>query len=115
MCPLCGQMIYNPSYSEHGYPVNLRVRVEWLAHEGPNGYRGISTLWTGEKMLGLTATGTGTPVQGAQVVGRVALLLRLVGRDPNGASLADIVRDCGLTRRTSRRGSAILPTTCAPC
>jgi DNA-binding IclR family transcriptional regulator len=54
-------------------------------------------------MLGLTATGTGTPVQGAQVVGRIALLLRLVGRDPNGASLADIVRDSGLTRPTVYR------------
>lgn len=46
---------------------------------------------------------TGPPVAGAQVVGRIALLLRLVGRDPNGSPLADIVRDSGLTRPTVHR------------
>lgn len=54
-------------------------------------------------MHGLTATGAGAPVQGAQVVSRIALLLRLVGRDPDGSSLADIVRDSGLTRPTVYR------------
>ena len=44
---------------------------------------------------------TGTP--GAQVVSRVAALLRLVGRNPAGTPLADIVRDSGLTRPTVHR------------
>ena len=44
-----------------------------------------------------------TPVQGAQVVGRVALLIRLVARYPGGSVLADIVRDSGLTRPTVHR------------
>ncbi|MEO3940491.1 IclR family transcriptional regulator [Paenarthrobacter nicotinovorans] len=42
-------------------------------------------------------------VQGAQVVGRVALLLRLVGRKPGGTSLAGLVRESGLTRPTVHR------------
>ncbi len=42
-------------------------------------------------------------VQGAQVVGRVALLLRLVGRKPEGMSLAGLVRESGLTRPTVHR------------
>ncbi|MGJ3190382.1 IclR family transcriptional regulator [Paenarthrobacter sp. FR1] len=42
-------------------------------------------------------------VQGAQVVGRVALLLRLVGRKPEGTSLAGLVRESGLTRPTVHR------------
>lgn len=42
-------------------------------------------------------------VQGAQVVGRVALLLRLVGRKSGGASTAGLVRDSGLTRPTVHR------------
>lgn len=42
-------------------------------------------------------------VQGAQVVGRIALLLRLVGSNPAGTPLADIVRDSGLTRPTVHR------------
>ncbi|WP_179016481.1 IclR family transcriptional regulator [Paenarthrobacter nitroguajacolicus] len=42
-------------------------------------------------------------VQGAQVVGRVALLLRLVGRRPEGTSLAGLVRESGLTRPTVHR------------
>lgn len=55
-------------------------------------------------MLGLSGPASaGTPVQGAQVVSRVALLLRLVGRDPDGSALADIVRDSGLTRPTVYR------------
>jgi DNA-binding IclR family transcriptional regulator len=45
----------------------------------------------------------GTPVQGAQVVGRIALLLRLVGRNPAGTPLAEIVRGSGLTRPTVHR------------
>ncbi|MBG6058838.1 DNA-binding IclR family transcriptional regulator [Cryobacterium sp. MP_M5] len=45
----------------------------------------------------------GSPVQGAQVVGRIALLLRLVGRNPAGTPLAEIVRDSGLTRPTVHR------------
>ncbi|GAA2870926.1 IclR family transcriptional regulator [Paenarthrobacter ilicis] len=43
------------------------------------------------------------PVQGAQVVGRVAQLLRLVGRKPEGMSLAGVVRESGLTRPTVHR------------
>jgi DNA-binding IclR family transcriptional regulator len=46
---------------------------------------------------------TAPPVAGAQVVSRIALLLRLVGRDPGGSSLVDIVRDSGLTRPTVYR------------
>jgi DNA-binding IclR family transcriptional regulator len=43
-------------------------------------------------------------VQGAQVVGRVADLLRIVGRaDGAGAGLSDIVRGSGLTRPTVHR------------
>lgn len=42
-------------------------------------------------------------VQGAQVVGRVAALLRLVGRKPEGMSLAGLVRESGLTRPTAYR------------
>ncbi|MDI2034400.1 IclR family transcriptional regulator [Paenarthrobacter nitroguajacolicus] len=42
-------------------------------------------------------------VQGAQVVGRAALLLRLVGRKPGGMSLAGLVRESGLTRPTVHR------------
>lgn len=46
---------------------------------------------------------TGGPVQGAQVVGRVAALLRLVGRKPEGMSLPGLVRESGLTRPTAYR------------
>ncbi|MBB5639765.1 IclR family transcriptional regulator domain-containing protein [Cryobacterium roopkundense] len=50
-----------------------------------------------------THTGSPRPVQGAQVVSRVALLLRLVGQNPAGVPLAQIVRECGLTRPTVHR------------
>lgn len=43
------------------------------------------------------------PVQGAQVVSRIAGLLRLVGRSADGMSLADLVRGSGLTRPTVHR------------
>ena len=43
------------------------------------------------------------PVQGAQVVARVAGLLRLVGRSPEGMPLAGLVRESGLTRPTVHR------------
>lgn len=43
------------------------------------------------------------PVQGAQVVGRVAMLLRLIGRKPDGTSIAGLVRESGLTRPTVHR------------
>jgi DNA-binding IclR family transcriptional regulator len=43
------------------------------------------------------------PVQGAQVVSRVAALLRIVGRKPEGSPLTDLVRDSGLTRPTVHR------------
>jgi DNA-binding IclR family transcriptional regulator len=43
------------------------------------------------------------PVQGTQVVGRVASLLRLVGRKREGSSLAGLVRESGLTRPTVHR------------
>lgn len=46
---------------------------------------------------------TSQPVQGAQVVSRVALLLRIVGRKPEGAPLTDLVRESGLTRPTVHR------------
>ncbi|UKA54924.1 IclR family transcriptional regulator [Arthrobacter sp. FW305-BF8] len=44
-----------------------------------------------------------TPVQGAQVVSRIAGLLRIVGRKPEGSPLAELVRDSGLTRPTVHR------------
>lgn len=50
-----------------------------------------------------TKSASSNPVQGAQVVGRVALLLRLVGRKPGGMSLAGLVRESGLTRPTVYR------------
>ena len=43
------------------------------------------------------------PVQGAQVVSRLASLLRLVGRSAGGMPLADVVRESGLTRPTVHR------------
>lgn len=45
-----------------------------------------------------------TPVQGAQVVGRVAQLLRIVGHGPRtGRTTADVVKESGLTRPTAYR------------
>ena len=46
---------------------------------------------------------TTTPVQGAQVVTRIAGLLRLVGRSAEGMPLAGLVRESGLTRPTVHR------------
>ncbi|TLM75072.1 IclR family transcriptional regulator [Pseudarthrobacter sp. NamB4] len=43
------------------------------------------------------------PVQGAQVVSRIAGVLRLVGRSAGGMSLAGVVRESGLTRPTVHR------------
>ncbi|MGM9472929.1 IclR family transcriptional regulator [Pseudarthrobacter sp. YS3] len=43
------------------------------------------------------------PVQGAQVVSRIAGLLRIVGRSADGASLVELVRESGLTRPTVHR------------
>ena len=43
------------------------------------------------------------PVQGAQVVSRIAGLLRIVGRHPEGSSLVELVRESGLTRPTVHR------------
>ncbi|KRE59378.1 IclR family transcriptional regulator [Arthrobacter sp. Soil736] len=43
------------------------------------------------------------PVQGAQVVSRIAGLLRIVGRRPEGSSLVEVVRESGLTRPTVHR------------
>src|SRR6476469_955662 len=43
------------------------------------------------------------PVQGAQVVSRIAGLLRIVARKPEGSPLVDLVRDSGLTRPTVHR------------
>jgi len=43
------------------------------------------------------------PVQGAQVVSRIAGLLRIVGRRPEGSSLVGLVRESGLTRPTVHR------------
>src|SRR6478752_6186388 len=44
-----------------------------------------------------------TPVQGAQVVARIAGLLRLVGRSAEGMPPAVLVRESGLTRPTVHR------------
>jgi len=43
------------------------------------------------------------PVQGAQVVSRVAALLRIIGRKPEGCPLAELVEESGLTRPTVHR------------
>lgn len=43
------------------------------------------------------------PIQGAQVVSRVASLLRIVGRSAEGASLVELVRESRLTRPTAHR------------
>jgi DNA-binding IclR family transcriptional regulator len=43
------------------------------------------------------------PVQGAQVVSRIAGLLRIVGRKPEGSPLVELVRESGLTRPTVHR------------
>lgn len=43
------------------------------------------------------------PVQGAQVVSRIAGLLRLVGRSAEGMALAGLVKESGLTRPTVHR------------
>lgn len=43
------------------------------------------------------------PVQGAQVVSRIAGLLRIVGRSVDGSSLVEVVRESGLTRPTVHR------------
>lgn len=43
------------------------------------------------------------PVQGAQVVGRIAALLRIVGHKPEGSPLVEVVRESGLTRPTVHR------------
>ncbi|NQD86437.1 IclR family transcriptional regulator [Paenarthrobacter sp. CM16] len=42
-------------------------------------------------------------IQGAQVVGRIAGLLRIIGRDPEGCSLSELVESSGLTRPTAYR------------
>ncbi|TDW29403.1 IclR family transcriptional regulator [Cryobacterium psychrophilum] len=54
-------------------------------------------------MPGHSTSRTPAPVQGAQVVSRVALLLRIVGQAPRGLPLAQIVRESGLTRPTVHR------------
>lgn len=46
---------------------------------------------------------TSAPVQGAQVVSRVAALLRIVARKPEGVPLVGVVRESGLTRPTVHR------------
>jgi DNA-binding IclR family transcriptional regulator len=46
---------------------------------------------------------TNLPVQGAQVVSRIAGLLRLVGRSAEGLPLSVLVRESGLTRPTVHR------------
>jgi len=54
-------------------------------------------------MAGDNTSRTPAPVQGAQVVSRVARLLRIVGQEPRGLPLARIVRESGLTRPTVHR------------
>src|SRR5919107_1544902 len=46
---------------------------------------------------------TNVPVQGAQVVSRIARLLRLVGRSAEGMPLSVLVKESGLTRPTVHR------------
>ncbi|WP_426226942.1 IclR family transcriptional regulator [Pseudarthrobacter sp. DSP2-3-2b1] len=46
---------------------------------------------------------TQVPVQGAQVVSRIAGLLRIVGHRAEGCSLVEVVRESGLTRPTVHR------------
>jgi DNA-binding IclR family transcriptional regulator len=46
---------------------------------------------------------TQMPVQGAQVVSRIAGLLRIVGRKPGGSPLVELVKESGLTRPTVHR------------
>src|SRR5687768_332205 len=46
---------------------------------------------------------TNSPVQGAQVVSRIAGLLRLVGRGAEGMPLSALVKESGLTRPTVHR------------
>jgi DNA-binding IclR family transcriptional regulator len=46
---------------------------------------------------------TNSPVQGAQVVSRIARLLRLVGRNAEGTPLSVLVKESGLTRPTVHR------------
>jgi DNA-binding IclR family transcriptional regulator len=48
------------------------------------------------------------PIQGAQVVSRIAAVLRLVGRRVEGSSIADVVAGTGLTRPTAHRLLAAL-------
>ncbi len=43
------------------------------------------------------------PVQGAQVVSRIAGLLRMVSKKPEGVALVELVRESGLTRPTVHR------------
>lgn len=43
------------------------------------------------------------PIQGTQVVGRIAALLRIVSRKPEGSPLMEVVRESGLTRPTVHR------------
>lgn len=43
------------------------------------------------------------PIQGAQVVGRIAALLRIVSRKPEGSPLMEVVKESGLTRPTVHR------------
>ena len=43
------------------------------------------------------------PVQGAQVVSRIAGLLRIAGRKPEGSPLVELVKESGLTRPTVHR------------
>jgi DNA-binding IclR family transcriptional regulator len=50
-----------------------------------------------------TNAGSAGAVQGAQVVRRIALLLKLIGRSPEGATTSELVRDSGLTRPTVHR------------
>ena len=65
----------------------------------------VSILWMKlhVEAVSVAEKTSANPVQGAQVVGRVALLLRLVGRKPEGTSLAGLVRESGLTRPTVHR------------
>jgi DNA-binding IclR family transcriptional regulator len=46
---------------------------------------------------------TNSPIQGAQVVSRIAGLLRLVGRGAEGTPLSALVKESGLTRPTVHR------------
>src|SRR5438132_11601627 len=65
---------------------------------------GISIIWTSPFPCIIGRTVDDKPqVQGAQVVARVARLLRLIANNPLGATTSWLAREAGLTRSTTHR------------